>query len=195
MFDPFFTTKPVGEGSGLGLSICQALITGFGGQIVVDSEVGLGSIFVVTLQASGEIQPRATQQSLEHRASAGRRGRILVIDDEVMITRSLLRVLHHDHDVDAVQSAREGLERLEAGQSYDIILCDLMMPDMTGMDLHAELAARHKELLDRIVFLTGGAFTARAREFLENAHTQWIEKPVNMQTLRAMIQERLVRHS
>ena len=191
VFDPFFTTKPVGEGTGLGLSICHALVMSFGGHIVVDSEVGLGSIFLVTLPAAGVEAARVKGVAPTKSASGARRGRILVIDDEVMIVRSLLRVLHHDHDVDTVTSAREGLERLESGQSYDLILCDLMMPDMTGMDLHAELRARHRALLEPIVFLTGGAFTQRAKQFLETAETPWIEKPVDMRALRELIQKRL----
>jgi signal transduction histidine kinase len=191
VFDPFFTTKAQGEGTGLGLSICQALVMSFGGQIVVDSEVGLGSIFLVTLPAAKEERRAASAQTSPRQRAAGRRGRILVIDDEVLIVRSLLRILHHDHDVDTVTSAREGLDRLDSGQSYDLILCDLMMPEMTGMDLHAELRTRHNALLQRIVFLTGGAFTPRAKQFLETAETTWIEKPVDMHALREMIQKRL----
>jgi CheY-like chemotaxis protein len=68
----------------------------------------------------------------------------------------------------SAQQLRDALAKFRAGERYDVVLCDLMMPEMTGMDLHAELSHSHPEDARRIIFVTGGAFTSRAREFLEN---------------------------
>ena len=107
-----------------------------------------------------------------------------------MVAKALRRILAAEHDAVSVTSGREALERL-AGEPFDLILCDLMMPDMTGMDLHAELSARLPDYADRMIFLTGGAFTPRAREFLDRVHNPWIEKPVELQQLRALVRDHL----
>jgi len=121
----------------------------------------------------------------------GRRGNILIVDDEPMIGRALLRILAPDHDVVVVTRGREAVERLERGERYDVILCDLMMPEMTGMDLHAGLSLRFSECAARMVFLTGGVFTPQARDFLDTVPNQRIEKPFSAQSIRALVRELL----
>ena len=118
-------------------------------------------------------------------------GKVLVIDDEPMVARSLGRVLEPEHQVTVVLSAGEAHKRLTAGERYDVILCDLMMPQMTGMDLHAALARSHPEQAAQMVFLTGGAFTSGARAFLDSVSNQRIEKPFDMQHLRSIINDRV----
>jgi CheY-like chemotaxis protein len=120
-----------------------------------------------------------------------RRGKILVIDDEPMVARSLGRVLEQDHDVTIVLNAGDAHRRVVAGERFDVILCDLMMPQMTGMDLHAELERLSPELAARLVFVTGGAFTEGARAFLDAVPNRRIEKPFGAHELRAVIAERL----
>jgi len=192
IFDPFFTTKPVGQGTGLGLSICQTIVQGLGGELTVKSEVGKGTTFQVVL-------PAAPMNDTEQRPiwaksptpAPGRRGNILIVDDEPMIGRALLRILAPDHDVVVVTRGREAVERLERGERYDVILCDLMMPEMTGMDLHAGLSLRFSECAARMVFLTGGVFTPQARDFLDTVPNQRIEKPFSAQSIRALVRELL----
>jgi CheY-like chemotaxis protein len=99
----------------------------------------------------------------------------------------LKRILSSAHDVSAVTSARDALELLLEDAEYDVILCDLMMPEMSGMDLYAELARRTPALAGRMIFMTGGAFTNRARDFLERIDNQRIEKPIDADGLRALI--------
>ena len=190
LFTPFFTTKPVGQGTGLGLSICQRIVGGLGGEISVESKVGVGTTFRVVLPAarpdSGE-QPRIALAVPDAR----RRGRVLVIDDEEMIGRTVRRNLSRDHDVVALTSAREALERLATGERFDVILCDLMMPEMTGMELHDELKRKNPELAQQMIFLSGGAFTPKARAFLDRVPNLRVEKPFDLQQIRALVNERI----
>ena len=192
IFDPFFTTKPVGQGTGLGLSICQGIVQGLGGELTVKSEVGKGTAFQVVLPAArmGDTEQRPVQATSPTPAP-GRRGNILIVDDEPMIGTSLRRILAQDHDVVAVTRGREAVDRIERGERYDLILCDLMMPEMTGMDLHAELSLRFSDCAARMIFLTGGAFTPRARDFLDTVPNQRIEKPFSAQNVRALVRDLL----
>jgi CheY-like chemotaxis protein len=116
---------------------------------------------------------------------------VLVIDDEQKLLVVLGFVLEPEHDVSATTDAHEALEWIDGGERYDVILCDLMMPEMTGMDLHAELERTAPELAERIVFLTGGAFSPGARAFLDRVPNLRIEKPFDSQALLALVNERM----
>jgi len=190
LFTPFFTTKPAGVGTGLGLSICHRIVTGFGGTIDVESAPGRGTTFRVSLpRATSELSEEVPQVALGQ--PARRRGRILVIDDEPMIARLVQRTLSAEHDVVATVRAAEALERLAAGERFDVILCDLMMPQMTGMELHAELCRVDQAQASRMIFLTGGAFTPAARAFLDEVPNQRVEKPFDSKHLRALVNDRI----
>jgi signal transduction histidine kinase len=187
IFDPFFTTKPAGVGTGLGLAICHRIVTGLGGTIGVESKVGKGTTFRVALPITkGKGNTNSSIPAFTS-GPAGR-GKILVIDDEPMINAILRRMLGRDHEVSTAGSVREALERIDKGERPDLILCDLMMPEMTGMDLHAELTRRSSPLAERLVFMTGGAFTPAAREFLDRVLNARVEKPFEVNTVRALIQ-------
>jgi signal transduction histidine kinase len=192
LFTPFFTTKRPGVGTGLGLSICHRIITELRGSIEVQSEVERGSVFRVSLPPArpevGTDARRMTPQGTLCR----RRGRVLVVDDEPTISKAVQRALSPEHDVVAITSAKEALARIEAGEHFDVILCDLLMPEITGMDLHAKLLRVQSEQAARMVFLTGGAFTPRAQAFLDEVPNQRIEKPFATSDLRALINGRIV---
>ncbi len=188
IFDPFFTTKEVGIGTGLGLSICHAIVAGLGGEIGVDSEPGKGSTFSVTLLAAAGAGAGARMTVTSE--TGGRRGRVLVVDDEPMLGTVVKRALGGDHDVTTVTDGQQALEAL-ARDRYDIVLCDLMMPRMTGMEVHAELSRRDRDFADRIIFITGGAFTAQARKFVAEVPNRCFEKPIDMAALKQVIRERL----
>jgi CheY-like chemotaxis protein len=190
LFTPFFTTKPIGTGTGLGLSICHRIVSALGGEIEVESELGKGAVFRVLLRPTPaeaiEPLPAPPDQS-----PLPRRGHILIIDDEVIVARAVARILTAQHDVVIAPGAVAALDRIRAGERYDLILCDLMMPDVTGMDFYVQLRALVPELAEEIVFVTGGAFTPKARAFLDGVPNARLEKPFDVQNLRALIRDRL----
>jgi CheY-like chemotaxis protein len=114
-------------------------------------------------------------------------GKLLVVDDEPMILGALRRALSSEYNVTCVGDGRKALERLRAGERYELILCDLMMPEMTGMELFAAIEKLAPEQASRMVFVSGGAFTPRAREFLERIPNARVEKPIDMQNLRLLL--------
>ena len=116
-------------------------------------------------------------------------GSILVIDDEPLVGRLVERALGRGHRVTAVVTGRDGLEKVLGGEAFDLILCDLMMPEMTGMDLYDRILAHSAAQAERMVFLTGGAFTRRARDFLEQR--PYLEKPFDLSALEALVRARL----
>jgi PAS domain S-box-containing protein len=190
IFDAFFTTKEVGVGTGLGLAICQRIVTGIGGELSVESEVGKGTTFRVALLVARKVESKPPAP-IEHVQVAGRRGRILVVDDEELVLRGVQRTLSQEHDVVTVVAAKEALALCAGGEKFDLILCDLMMPDMTGMDLHRELSGVAPEQADRMIFLTGGAFTPKARHFLSETPKEHLEKPFDPANLRAIVRRYL----
>jgi DNA-binding response OmpR family regulator/nitrogen-specific signal transduction histidine kinase len=190
LFTPFFTTKPAGIGTGLGLAICQRIVEGFGGDIQVASELGRGSTFRVLLPVADQAVPTVPQATLLPPSPSQQR-RILVVDDEVMIAKVIRRILADDHQVDTMTQAAEALGRIQAGERFDLILCDLMMPQMTGMEFHAGVMACDPDQARRLVFLTGGAFTVAAREFFAQMPNRCVEKPFTLEKLRQIVSESL----
>ena len=188
LFTPFFTTKPVGVGTGLGLAISHRIITQFGGTLTFETEIGRGTDFIVTLPvAITQVQSRVSARPTL--APAIRRGTVLVVDDEEPLVQAIRKYLSHDHAVTAVTSAQSALELMQQGARYDVVLCDLMMPQVTGMELYAEVEKLDVAQAKRMVFLTGGAFTAAAREFLESSTNLKLEKPFDLKELRKYVNE------
>jgi signal transduction histidine kinase len=200
IFEPFFTTKPVGIGTGLGLAICHGVVASLGGSLTVESEVGRGSMFRVELPAAtlsmganaaahvGGAAPLSAAP-----ATPTTSGRILVVDDEPIVCFSLERLLSSEGEVVAVTSAREALELLRSGQRFDLLLSDLMMPEMDAPALYEAVRATSADQADRMVFVTGGAFTDRAREFLDRIPNPRLGKPFDVDALLALVRSRMPR--
>ncbi|MEX1368186.1 MAG: PAS domain S-box protein, partial [Nannocystaceae bacterium] len=194
IFDPFFTTKAVGTGTGLGLSICHSLVARLGGRIELDTELGQGSVFRVLLVPAAS---RRTSKLADHAATAARaRKRILCIDDEPIVGRLISRVLSNSHDVVVETSAEDALRRLSRGENYDAIICDLMMPNASGIDFFEKLQIVAPALSESCGFITGGAFTPRARSFTETLPpARLLHKPFRPQAVVEFVDELLGRTS
>lgn len=202
LFTPFFTTKPAGIGTGLGLPICHRIISSLGGSIDVSSVLGAGTKIRVVLPVSDSDAVVDSNSEGRVPVRPRKRGHVLVIDDEPLVGSAIRRTLERDHDMTVVTSAEEALSLLhvEGGSSsdaddgaspYDLILCDVMMPDMTGMDLYQALQRAGSPLCERIVFLTGGAFTPAARQFLDTVDNPRLEKPFDTVQLRDFVNRRM----
>jgi len=188
IFEPFFTTKEVGVGSGLGLAISKSIIAGYGGRLEVKSELGKGTSFSIHLPIKeGEVASEEGPTG-EAREEHHVRGRILVVDDEPAIRSAIKRMLE-GHEVVEAGCGDEGRVVLKKDQSFDLILCDMMMPGVSGMDLHEWLSDTHPQLATRVVFITGGAFTPRAREYLTRVGNLRVEKPFDAVNFKKIVSE------
>ena len=188
VFEPFFTTKGISEGTGLGLSICRDIVRDAGGTIEAQSEAGRGSTFVVRLPAStrADVAPRT---QVPPTVTVGASATVIVIDDEPLVGRSIRRALR-GHEVEVFSSGKEAIARLRSDEPFDVVFCDLMMPEVSGMDLFRQVSARRPELASRFVFMTGGAFTPKARSFLEKTQLPCLEKPFELRQIRDLVRER-----
>jgi two-component system cell cycle sensor histidine kinase/response regulator CckA len=185
IFEPFFTTHQGGPGAGLGLFTCHGVIRSLGGEIRVESEPGQGSTFAVHLP---RVAAAARRGDAEVRATGvPERIRVLAIDDEPAVRRELQRTLSGDHAVTAVASAREALSLIRGGERYEAIFCDLMMPEMSGMEFYGVLRTQCPDQAARVIFLSGGAFTTRAAEFLRGVANEAVEKPFEPTAVRQAV--------
>lgn len=197
MFDPFFTTKPVGQGTGLGLAISRNLVQAMGGSLDFESSEVRGTTFRIRLPPLDvdklDLSPgRSGSGSEALSRPTVARGQVLVIDDERLIGAALKRGLRDEHDVTVLTKGEEAIERVQAGERFDVILCDLMMPGMSGMEFFRALDTTAPELAQRVIFTTGGAFSRDAAEFLEQVPNQRIEKPFDWQQLKAAVRALLL---
>ncbi|MFT3713147.1 MAG: response regulator [Archangium sp.] len=190
LFTPFFTTKPVGVGTGLGLTICQRIISGYGGEIQVESALGRGTTFRVILPLAGTA---ISNEPVSAKPLVPARARVLVVDDEALVGRMIKRILTAHHDVTVSQSVDDAVQVLLRGERFELVLSDLMMPQKTGIDLFHEVAAKWPGLEGRIVFMTGGAFTPTAREFLDSVPNGRINKPFMPDELTEQVAAALVK--
>jgi PAS domain S-box-containing protein len=190
VFDPFFTTKPAGKGTGLGLAIVHRIVTGLKGEIYIESQVGSGTtVRLVLPPAKGAPQVCEAKPLCPHDAGVRdqRRLRVLLIDDETALGTALRRCISRYWNASFVNDGRQALELLRRDGGYDVIVCDLMMPEVTGMDIYEELTRTKPDLSKRMLFMTGGAFTERARTFLENVPNRYLEKPFDLAQLEAAV--------
>ncbi|MEN0068633.1 MAG: hybrid sensor histidine kinase/response regulator [Myxococcota bacterium] len=184
-FEPLFTTKDVGQGTGLGLFICKNLIEGMDGQIGLYSELGRGTTVWLELPlAEVPFEPASSSVTSGVR---GPRLRILVVDDEPAILAWLQAELTEHHLV-ATTDPSLGVATF-LNDEVDVLLCDLMMPNLTGVDVHRILRMSAPERAHRVVFMTGGAYTPNANRFASRDGVTILRKPLDPAELRAALRD------
>lgn len=187
IFDPFFTTKAAGAGTGLGLSICQSTVKALGGELSASNSAQGGAVLTVILPPAQTRPSRPATDAAED--PAVRRGVVLIIDDERAVATALSRILRGAHDVTVLSDGRMAIELIERGERFDVIFCDLMMPEISGMEVHESLARSCPEQAQRMVFMTGGPFSERSTRFLEGIENVQIAKPFTAETIRAIVRD------
>jgi PAS domain S-box-containing protein len=188
IFEPFFTTKSPEIGTGLGLPICKGIIEAHGGTISVESQVGAGAMFRIELPAEAVPVSVLTTPMPEIPLPVKDRA-ILIVDDEPGIVNALAYLLRRDgYHVGTAGNGRLALAKLRE-RAYDLILCDLRMPELDGPGLYRELEEHLPHLLSRMIFLTGDTLSPEAREFLEKAGVARLNKPFRAAEVRRIVQQ------
>ena len=188
VFEPFFTTKPVGSGTGIGLSICHAIVSAHGGSIEVDETPGGGAMFTIRLPVVAVSAPRLPAQ-IERVPEIARRA--LVIDDERDIAELIAEMLTREgFAAEVVTSGEEALAELRRG-SYDLVLSDVRMPELDGPALLRRLQSDWPALADRLIFVTGDTLGLGAGSVLDKLGRPVIEKPISPDDLRRAVRATL----
>jgi len=213
IFEPFFTTKRAGEGTGLGLWIVRRVLGPLGGEVVALPHAPRGTVMRVTLPAaapaaahapspeaalptapahapSPEAAPPTARAPAPSPPSSASRPRLLVVDDEPLVGRAIQRLLRDVADAEVEPSGRAALARFARGERFDLVLCDVMMPELPAPELHARLSAIDPAAAAGLVFMTGGAFTPREQAFLASVPNRCLEKPLDLAELRALLRAR-----
>jgi two-component system cell cycle sensor histidine kinase/response regulator CckA len=190
VFEPFFTTKGGRSGTGLGLSISHHIVTSLGGTISLEPNAGRGSCVQVTLRPSVQAADEPASAPIDPEPAVT--SRVLVVDDEPSLVKVIASSLSQ-HQVTTAGGGLEALALVRSGASFDVIVCDLQMDDLSGMDLHAHVTREDPLLASRMVFMTGGAVSERARQFVASTECPVLEKPFQVRALDAAIAEVLRR--
>jgi two-component system sensor histidine kinase/response regulator len=191
IFEPFFTTKPVGQGTGLGLSLCRGIVEEHGGTINLESEPGRGTKFDITLPVT--VRPASTDTpSATDTASPVGAKTILVVDDERDLGEILVKALEREgHRVEVAGDGADALRRLEQ-HGYDLVVSDTKMPVMDGVELFYEIERRFPRLSKRIILLTGDVLDPEKRRFLESSGAPFLTKPFDLGEVRRVVRRALM---
>ena len=218
IFEPFFTTKPAGEGTGMGLAIVKEFVDALGGEVHAENAREGGAIFRLTLPVASpatepQQPPEASDESAsptsatggeDHGATAAapdvapaaaagekprRPVRVLVIDDEPGLQRALRRVLEHfGCEVTTTSSGEQGFDLARSG-AFDIILCDVRMPELDGREIYDRLQREAPAAAQRLAFMTGDTISDEIRQFLETTGRPALAKPFSRVQLAAFLRK------
>jgi len=189
IFDPFVAVGPFAPRAhttvpsftqGLSLAICHEIVAEAGGTIALDSENGSRTTFRITLPSAAVAEPPVPSEPPPGAPQRLRRHRLLIVDDEPMIGDLLRRVLTRDFEVEVLTSGRDALNRLREPAPPEVILCDVMMPELSGLDVYRAAVQRDTSLGSRFVFMTGGSIHADLSSFLKESGRPCVEKPFDL---------------
>lgn len=188
VFDPFFTTKPIGEGTGLGLAVCRQLIEAMHGTLELSSTPDVGTLVRVTIPPMSE----ATQEDVEDNEDVQFQGvKLLIIDDQPAVIRTLTRMLAPlGMSISTETNPGRAINKI-LNENFDLFLCDLMMPNMTGMMIYRKLMNERPELCQRFVFMSGGPASEEARAFCAAHEDKLLGKPIELGHMKTLIASRL----
>ncbi len=187
IFEPFFTTKKPGEGTGLGLSVCYGIISDHNGRIYAESKRGKGATFIVELPIVSEESQLALAEPEAGEPEKVTGAKILVVDDELGVRQFLSRLLVEEgYEVETVDNASDALERIEK-ERHNLILLDIKMPDMSGIELYGHIGKIARSLAKRVVFITGDVIGADTKSFLSKSKALYISKPFDTEQLKREI--------
>jgi CheY-like chemotaxis protein len=195
LFQPFFTTKKVSEGTGLGLSVCHGIVAEHNGRIYAESKVGKGATFIVELPVVRQEKEEEAKLSEPDTGEAGEvvKARILVVDDEPAITQVLKRVLTDEgYEVEITGKAQAALGLIKGGK-YALILLDIKLPDMSGIELYQHLDKTAMSLTQRIIFITGDVLGTDTMDFFSRTGASYVTKPFDMEQLKKEVKSKLTK--
>jgi PAS domain S-box-containing protein len=193
IFDPFFTTKAQGDGTGLGLSLAQGIVTEHRGEIRVDSSPGQGSAFHVELPLAPRAYPGPEQNDRAPSSTAPaetRALRVLLVEDEPAIRRAVSRYLERrGHTVDQVIEGGQALVQLQVAETpYDVVVSDVRMPGVGGIELLKYLREHDEAMMRRVIFLTGDIGSAESRRLVEELKVPVLEKPAGLAQIVELVE-------
>ena len=192
IFEPFFTTSEVGEGTGLGLSVCHGIITEHKGRIWAESQPGKGATFFIDLPVVTAVVEEPVVKEVE-KPSPLRKARVLVVDDEPVVREFVSQVLSAEgYEVDTAGNAEEALERVRS-RRYRLILLDIKMPGTSGIELYQQFRSLIPALARRTLFITGDVMGASTRDFLTRTRAPYIAKPFDASKLVGEVRRALSR--
>jgi CheY-like chemotaxis protein len=190
VLDPFFTTREPGKGTGLGLSVSYGIIKKHGGELFIEDGEKEGARIVIDLPLliphGGHGQAESTAD--EDRIMEMKNKRVLIIEDEVIMT-SLLKTVFEEqgHIADIASCGREAIHNRDLGQ-YDMIVCDIRLPDINGMELFEELKKRYPDIADRVFFITGDK-SRKTKKFLDKSGNPYLLKPFKIDKFKEQVNE------
>jgi two-component system, cell cycle sensor histidine kinase and response regulator CckA len=188
IFEPFFTTKARQLGTGLGLALCADVVRRHRGEISVESAPGKGSAFELALPEDTGLSLKRAPEPDSLAPQTPQRWRVLVIDDEELLLKVYRRMLSEHHDVVLARGGANAVELLRADASFDVVLCDLMMPEVDGQAVYQAVRAQSPALAARMVFCSGGASSAHLSDFAASLPNVKLDKPFSLAALRAAVE-------
>ena len=195
IFDPFFTTREVGKGSGLGLSISHGIVTQHGGKIYAQGRLRKGATFYVELPVVTETEQLELAELPTGEPKRMSRARILLVDDDTIVQQFLTEILSEEgHEVEIVKNGDDALAKL-GSEDYDVIMLDVKLPGMNGLDMYRHLQKMAGSLARRVIFITGDVMNIDTKNFLSQTSVPYITKPFGAEQLKKDVDRILSRRS